>query len=47
MIFASLVYQEGFDFGEAFVRIISNGKASLIDLDYLYLIRKGFIRLVT
>ena len=32
---------------EAFVRIVSNGKALLIDPDNSYLIRKGFIRLVT
>ena len=34
-------------FGEAFVWFVSHGKALPIDPDYSYLIRKGFIRLVT
>ena len=31
---------------ETFVRLVSNGKALPINLDYVYLIGNGFIRLV-
>ena len=34
------------NFGETFVRLVSNGKALPINLDYVYLIGNGFIRLV-
>ena len=48
MTFVSSSMSKGFDqVCEVFVGLVSSGKALSIDPDYLYLIRKGFIRLVT
>ena len=48
MMFVLSRTSEGFDqICDVFVGFVSSGKALHINLDCLYLIRKGFIKLVT